>query len=105
MPPFRLKRIALEDLKGIVRYIAADNPAAARKFRDDLYEKFRFLALNPRIAPERPDLAPNLRYLPYGNYLIFYLPEEDGPEEEGILIIRVLHGARLISPELIASAI
>ena len=110
MPSFRLKRIALEDLKGIVRYIAADNPAAARKFRDDLYEKFQFLALNPRIAPERPDLAPNLRYLPYGNNLIFYLPEEDGPEDDGpeddgIVIIRARHGARLISPELIGPAI
>ncbi len=110
MPSFRLKRIALEDLKGIVRYIAADNPAAARKFRDDLYEKLQFLALNPRIAPERPDLVPNLRYLPYGDYLIFYLlednwPQDDGPEDDGIVIIRVLHGARLISPELIASAI
>ncbi len=101
MSSFRLKRIALQDLKGIVRYIAAENPVAARKFRDDLYEKFQFLALNPRIAPERPDLAPNLRYLPYGNYLIFYLPEDDGV----VIIIRVLHGARLISPELIAPAV
>ena len=100
MPSFRLKRIALQDLKGIVRFIAADNPVAARKFRDELYERFNFLAQNPQIAPERSDLAPNLRYLPYGNYLIFYLPEDDG-----IAIIRVLHGARQIAPELIASAV
>lgn len=100
MPGFRLKRIALQDLRGIVRYIAADNPIAARKFRDELYETFQLLARNPQIAPERPDLAPRLRYLPFGNYLIFYLPEE-----EGILVIRVLHGARRIAPEDFAPVI
>ncbi len=95
MPSFRLKRIALEDLKGIVRYIADDDPKAARIFRNALYEKFDFLARNPWIAPERPDLAPGLRYLPHGNYLIFLLPDDDG-----VTIIRVLHGARHIAPEL-----
>lgn len=100
MPSFRLKRIALEDLKGILRFIAADNPTAARRFRDDLYERFGRLAENPRSAPERADIAPGLRYLPYGNYLIFYLPDEDG-----ITVIRVLHGARLLTPELIAAGL
>lgn len=100
MPSFRFKRIALEDLTGIVRYIAADNPAAARRFRDEIYEKLSLLAKNPKIAPERPDLAPKLRYLPYGNYLIFYLPET-----EGITVVRVLHGARRLTPDLIAPAL
>ncbi|NKB58073.1 MAG: type II toxin-antitoxin system RelE/ParE family toxin [Alphaproteobacteria bacterium] len=95
MASIRLKRIALDDLKGIVRYIAADNPEAARNFRNALYEKFVLLARNPELAPARPDLAPGLRYLPYDNYLIFFLPEVDG-----ITVIRVLHGARHIAPEL-----
>lgn len=95
MPAFRFKQTALEDLKGIVRYIAADNPDAARRFRDALYEKFELLAQNPQIAPERPDLAPGLRYLPYGNYLIFFMADADG-----IVVIRVLHGARHIASDL-----
>ncbi len=98
-PSFRFKRIVLEDLKSIVRHIAANNPAAARKFRDELYEKFEFLAQNPVIAPERSDLAPNLRYLPYGNYLLFYLPER-----VGVTIVCVFHGVRRIAPELFAPA-
>ena len=53
-----------------------------------------------QFKAERPDLAPNLRYLPFGNYLIFYLPEE-----EGLVVIRVLHGARRIEPELFAPVI
>ncbi len=96
MATFRLKRIALEDLKGIVRHIAADNPGAARKFRDTLYRKFELLAENPFIAPERPDLAEGLRYLPYENYLIFFLADEDG-----IMVVRVLHGMRDLTPELV----
>ena len=95
MGSFRLKRIALDDLKGIVRYIAANNPQAARDFRDALYEKLAFVAQNPLIAPERPDLGPDLRLLPYGNYLIFFIPDD-----EGITVLRVLHGARHIAPEL-----
>lgn len=95
MPSFRLKQTALDDLKGIVRYIATDNPDAARRFRNALHERFALLARNPQIAPERPDLAPGLRYLPYGNYLIFFTADA-----EGIVVIRVLHGARHIAPEL-----
>ena len=96
MPSFRLKAVALDDLKGIVRYIAADNPAAARRFRDELYNKLALLAENSSIGSERPDLAQDVRYLPFGNYLIFYLPEDDG-----ITVVRVLHGARRLVPALI----
>ena len=61
-----------------------------------MHEKLSLLAQYPRIAPERPDIAPNLRYLPHGNFLIFYLPEDDG-----ITVIRILHGARQITPGLV----
>ena len=43
----------------------------------------------PEVGRQRPDLAPNLRSLPAGNYVIFYRPIPDG-----IQLIRVLHGAR-----------
>jgi len=43
------------------------------------------------------ELAPNLRSFPIGSYLIFYRPVEDGIE-----LIRVLHGARDITPEYFA---
>ncbi len=35
------------------------------------------------------ELAPNLRFVPLGNYLIFYRPTDGGIE-----IVRLLHGAR-----------
>jgi toxin ParE1/3/4 len=37
----------------------------------------------------RSDLLPNLRSFPVGNYVIFYFPADDGIE-----VIRILHGAR-----------
>jgi toxin ParE1/3/4 len=43
----------------------------------------------PEIGKRRFDLAPGLRSLAVGNYVIFYRPVS-----EGIQIIRVLHGAR-----------
>ncbi len=97
MPSVRFKRVALDDLKAIVRTIAADNPPAARRFRKSISGKLELLAQNPRIAPRRPDIAPDIRYLPYGNYLIFYLPDA-----HGITVVRILHGARHLTPDLIA---
>lgn len=41
------------------------------------------------IRGGRPDIAPDLRYYPVGNYLIFYRPTETE-----IQVARVLHGAR-----------
>jgi toxin ParE1/3/4 len=37
----------------------------------------------------RGELAPDLRSFPYGRYVIFYAPIEDG-----IDVVRVLHSAR-----------
>ena len=47
------------------------------------------LADYPQAGPRREDLARGLRFYPVGNYLIFYMPAEDG-----ITVARVLHGAR-----------
>jgi toxin ParE1/3/4 len=47
----------------------------------------------PGIGRQREDLAPRLRGFPFGNYVIFYRPMENGVE-----IVRVLHGARDLPP-------
>jgi toxin ParE1/3/4 len=46
------------------------------------------LASNPLLGRARPEIAPELRYLPIGNYLILYRELE-----EGIEVVRVVHGA------------
>jgi toxin ParE1/3/4 len=82
------------DLTEIALRIAEENPAAADHWLDTIIEKCQLLARIPDLGRKRNDLAPDLRGLPAGNYVIFYrlVPE-------GIQVIRVLHGARDI-PEV-----
>jgi len=42
----------------------------------------------------REELAASLRSFPFGRYVIFYVPFEDGIDVVGIDVVRVLHGAR-----------
>ena len=85
---------AEEDLLEIWSYIADDNPDAADKLLDDIDAACGTLAENPVSGRAREELATNLRSFAVGNYLIFYRPNEDG-----IVVIRVLHGSRDL-PEL-----
>jgi toxin ParE1/3/4 len=89
MSRYRLTEQARQDLDDIWLYIAEDDPATADHFLDSLYEKFVLLAEQPLLGRLRPELAPNLRSFPVGNYVIFYRPTQDGIE-----VARVLHGAR-----------
>ena len=77
------------DLWEIVVYIARDNEEAAFHIADRINEKFELLSQFPHAGPARPELLPDLRSFPVGNYLILYRPIEDGVE-----IMRVVHGAR-----------
>ncbi|HEX9868974.1 MAG TPA: type II toxin-antitoxin system RelE/ParE family toxin [Candidatus Tectomicrobia bacterium] len=69
--------------------MAEDNPTAADHFLDILHEKFVLVAGQPLLGRLRPDLAPNLRSFPVGNYVMCYRPIDNGIE-----VARVLHGAR-----------
>lgn len=77
------------DLMEIVSYIADDNPAAAMRVYQDMVARFELLATRPRLGRSRPEIAPTLRSLPVGNYVVFYRIERDV-----VQIARVLHGAR-----------
>jgi len=90
-----LTRQAEADLLEIWSYVADDNPAAADDLLDDVDATCTRLADAPHSGRLREELAPNLRSLPVGNYVIFYRPEVDG-----IVVIRILHGARDL-PELL----
>jgi toxin ParE1/3/4 len=89
MPVIQRTAQAEEDLIDIWLYIAQDNPAAADRLLDKIDGKIRLLAEQPAIGPAREDIAPDLRYLPLGNYLILYRIILDGIE-----IVRVVQGAR-----------
>ena len=92
MPDITVTKQAKQDLIEIWVYVADNNPTAADKLLDTLNKKIGMLSDHPLLGPARPDIAPDLRYLISGNYLILYRVHRDSVE-----IVRVLHGARNLS--------
>ena len=92
MPVIKKTARAEEDLIETWLYIAQDNPIAADALLDDFEEKLVLLAQSPKLGRDRSDIAAELRYFPVGSYLILYRQIA-----EGIEIIRVVHGTRLLA--------
>jgi len=80
---------AAHDLVDVGEFVAAHDLRAADRLLNRIDVTCRLLSGQPELGILREDLAPNLRFSPVGNYLIFYRPIA-----EGIEVIRVLHGAR-----------
>lgn len=89
MPSLVIRPKALDDLAEIWAYIAQDSPTHADVLATRVDRLFRILAKQPLMGRPRPELLPNLRSIPIGNYVIFYIPRENG-----IDVVRVLHGSR-----------
>jgi len=86
---YRLSEQADQDLLEIAYYIAQNSIDAADRFIDRIHSRLELLAESPLMGRQRDDLAPSLRSFTVGKYVIFYRPTQDGIE-----VIRVLHGAR-----------
>ena len=95
MPAVVVRPKALRDLAEIWAYIAEDSPRQADIFAAAVNREIRELARRPLIGRARPELFADLRSLPFGRYVIFYLPRKSGIE-----VVRVLHGARDLEPLL-----
>jgi len=93
MNQYRVSASARVDLEEIWSYIAQDNPDAADKFIRALVSRFPKLAAMPELGRQRDELTTRLRSFPVGRHVIFYRPMENGVE-----IVRVLHGARDLPP-------
>ncbi len=94
MPRVVRSPAALSDLTEIWRYIAAASPADADRFLDRIDRKCRILAEHPYMGRRREELAPNVHSFPIDSYIVFYRPIDDGIE-----IVRLIHGARDIEAE------
>jgi toxin ParE1/3/4 len=87
--------LAKRDLAEHAEYIRRDNPRAALRFLEASEKAFELLAAMPAMGGLEEDMRPELAGLRcwpihgFGKYLVFYLPFEDGIE-----VIRVLHGSR-----------
>ena len=89
MPQVTRRPLAETDILEIWDYIADDSLAAADRWVDLLDKQFRVLATQPMMGRARDELAPGVRSFPFGRYVIFYVPLDDG-----IDVVRVLQGAR-----------
>lgn len=85
----RLSSLASADLDDIWLYVAQEDEEAATRVVRKLLDKCRSISSYPERGTPCPDLAPGLRRLTVGNYLIFYRVMDSGPE-----VARILHGAR-----------
>ncbi len=89
MPRVTRRPLAETDIFENWDYIADDSLVAADRWVDRLDEQFRLLAAQPMMGRARDELAPGVRSFPFGRYVVFYVPLEDG-----IDVVRMLHGAR-----------
>src|SRR6266404_3202572 len=89
MAQLRFAESAERDLVEIANFIARDDPISSARFIERVEEHCQLLALHPLMGRTRDALARGLRSLPIGRYVIFYRALDDGVE-----IVRVLHGAR-----------
>lgn len=95
MPRIVLRERAEADIDEIADTIARRNLAAGRGFYDAILADLQQLSAMPRMGARRRAKTPTLKGLRswpvggYRNYLIFYFPIDNG-----IDVLRVLHGAR-----------
>ena len=93
MPRFVLSETAADDLRDIYDYIAADDPAAARRVLEDLRTAMHRLADHPGLGHLREDLADEaLRVWTVHSYLVIYRPDA-----RPLQVVRVLSGYRDIA--------
>jgi toxin ParE1/3/4 len=78
--------LAIHDLKGILDFIAKDNPTAARSFIDAVIATCHLISQHPEMGMLREDVAPILRVFWHQDYGIYYRNLDTE-----LLIERVLH--------------
>jgi plasmid stabilization system protein ParE len=95
MPRIRFTTSAEADLLELWLTIAEENLVAADESLDSIQATASLLATQPEMGRARPELADELRSFPTRTpYIIFYAPNQDG-----LLIVRVLHHARDIDAD------
>jgi toxin ParE1/3/4 len=91
MSKYRLSALARTDLEEIWSYVAQHaSYDAADRLIDSITDRFPVLARMPAAGRVRDDIEAGVRSFAVGGYLIFYRKGKRG----GIVVARVLHGAR-----------
>ena len=91
MSRFILDPEVRRDLDEIWNFIGVerDNPTAARRLVERLFEAFSALAKQPFLGEARKDLGANVRAFVVRPYVVLYRPQPNG-----VQIAQVVHSAR-----------
>ncbi len=82
---FRLTPRAKEDLRGIWNYTYDTwSESQADAYIAALFDRFEWLAAQPRIGKHRRDICDGYYCFPQGSHLVFYLIRDDGIDIIGI---------------------
>jgi toxin ParE1/3/4 len=97
--PLRIERSALakHDLFEIWDHIFPNSQKGATRVLGDIYAAFSMLAEHPQAGRARPELGTELRSYPVAGHIVFYRNSASVLE-----IIRILHAARDIGPDLLS---
>jgi toxin ParE1/3/4 len=94
----RITRSAEKDIEEIWTYIAEDSSEAGAKFVRELERQVRALENFPErcpLVPENELLGTRYRHLLYGHYRTIFRVSR-----RTVFVLRVVHGARLLSTSL-----
>jgi toxin ParE1/3/4 len=87
VPAYSVARLAVSDLKSILRYTMKNwGRAQTVRYKQGLQNCFQFLAENRSLGRSCDSIHPGLRRFEIGKHVVFYIPEPGG-----VLIVRVLH--------------
>ena len=92
MAPLRVNNRAQADLANIWLYVANDSLDAADRLLDKIQAAFVSIAAHPGIGTPRAELGRRVRAFSVGAYVVYFRTVEEGVE-----IIRVMHGARNVT--------
>ena len=102
MKPVRKRPRAIGDVDEIAAYLYGESPSAGERFAANFEDTLRRIAEWPGLGRVREDMGPlfgrvrSLSIEGFPNHLVVYDETADA-----ILILRVVHGARQIGPELL----
>jgi toxin ParE1/3/4 len=83
------------DLDEILDYLIERSPSAAERLVAELDSRCRLLASQPLTGRSRDDLVPGMRSIVVGRYVLFFVSTD-----ADVFIVRIIHGARNITPAM-----
>jgi plasmid stabilization system protein ParE len=90
----RLSAAARDDLIDIIGYLEEHRPGSGHRFQAAFDRRFELIARFPGLAEAKPRLGPGVRRAVIYPYNVYYAAEE------GVFVLRVLHGARRLTMNL-----